>query len=108
VSQFVAVGTVLIMVILATMLAIWSIVDELRKLQRPRRARTCGTCKYCEGICVRHTYPVRELVAGDEDDRILRPTIRQVVRLEWEGCGESEERGRRETSTSPRWTTRRR
>ena len=72
----------------------------LSVLRKPKvvRARTCGTCSFCEsggmvgnteGICAKRPYPV---ALEKSDHGYLYPTVRPVVRLEWAGCGESEEK----------------
>jgi hypothetical protein len=81
--------------VIASCLAMFRLYSWLNhnQIHRTNRARTCGTCAYCEqqkpthpdGVCCRHAYQRNPMCVNDE-------AVRNIVQLDWRGCGESEER----------------
>ncbi len=66
------------------------------QIHRTNRARSCGTCAYCQefvaadihaAFCCRRAYTVHP--GGSAAPNAVQP----IVRLDWRGCGESEEKG---------------
>jgi hypothetical protein len=83
--------------VLVSCLALFRLYYWLDKNQihHTNRARTCGTCAYCQefvaadihaAFCCRKSYTAHP--GGSAAPNAVQP----IVRLDWRGCGESEEK----------------